>query len=39
MNEKRTGDGQYKRDDVQHTEQYFNLKELPEELKNSVIKE
>ncbi len=39
MNERCTGNGQYKRDDVQHTEQYFNLKELPEELKNSVIKE
>jgi hypothetical protein len=38
-NETRTGTGGYKADDCQHMEQYFNLKEIPEELKNSFVKE
>ena len=37
-NEGRDAKGQYKRDDVQHREQYFNLKDLPEELKKSIVK-
>jgi hypothetical protein len=38
-NEGRSGDGRYYGDDAQHTEQYFNLRELPEELKPSIVKE
>ena len=37
--ENRRPDGVYRGDDAQHTEQYFNLKELPEELKKSTVKE
>ena len=38
-NERRTGTGGYKADDCQLMEQYFNLKEIPEELKKSFVKE
>ncbi len=37
--ENRRPDGVYRGNDAQHTEQYFNLKELPEELKKSTVKE
>ena len=37
--ETRTGTGGYKPNDCQHMEQYFNLKEIPDVLKNSFVKE
>ena len=37
--ERRLGSGEYGMQDAQHTEQYFNLKELPAELQNSIVKE
>ena len=37
--ERRLGSGGYGMQDAQHTEQYFNLKELPAELQNSIVKE
>ena len=37
--ERRLGSGEYAGQDAQHTEQYYNLKELPEVLHKSVRKE
>ena len=35
--ESRRPDGVYRGNDAQHTEQFFNLKELPAELKKSML--
>lgn len=37
--ERRLGSGEYGMQDAQHTEQYFNLKELPAVLLDSIVKE
>ena len=37
--ERRLGSGEYSGQDAQHTEQFYNLKELPAELHKSIVKE